>query len=106
MHSDPGPQTYDASAIQKAILLQPNKKNISNIKFGTDVRECNKADKKTKLTPSPATYDPEMIRKGLKHSKKGTASVKFGKAQKNELKVSSYPGPQVRKEYDFCKSLK
>ena len=97
LHSKPGPQSYDPGAIQKAILLQPNKKNISNIKFGTDERECNKADKKSKLTPSPATYDPEMIQKGLKHSKKGTASVKFGKARKNELKVSFYPGPQVRR---------
>lgn len=104
----PGPQTYCPSAIQNAIYMQSKEVKTAGIKFGTGKRDCNTENKST--TPSPAEYDPEMIRKGIMFSKKGSTCVKFGTAVNNDLKPCEKPGPQtynpeaIRKGIMFTKS--
>jgi len=94
----PGPQTYDPYAIQRAVLLQSNKKNPPSIKFGTGKRDCNADVSSNRLTPSPAEYDPESIRRGISFSKAGTPSYQFGRSQSSEGSRSrSQPGPA-----DYC----
>merc|ERR1712157_70083 len=76
-------------------MLQSNKKNIPSIKFGTEVRNCNQIEKSKFQTPSPAEYDPEMIQRGMKFSKKSAPHIKFGMAKNTGTRESFYPGPQV-----------
>ncbi|KAL7533421.1 hypothetical protein ACHAXR_008737 [Thalassiosira sp. AJA248-18] len=94
----PGPMTYDPNAIKKAILLQSNKKNPPSIKFGSAERACNSDFSSNKMTPSPAEYDPESIRRGISFSKAGTPSFQFGRSQSSEGSRSKIqPGPS-----DYC----
>jgi len=41
----PGPQTYDPTAIRKAIYLQSNNRSVTGFKFGTGQRECNASER-------------------------------------------------------------
>lgn len=94
----PGPMTYDPNAITKAVLLQSNKRNPPSIKFGTGKRACNADVSSGKITPSPAEYDPESIRRGISFSKAGTPSFQFGRSQSSEgVRSNSLPGPS-----DYC----
>ncbi|KAL7482048.1 hypothetical protein ACHAW6_007735 [Cyclotella cf. meneghiniana] len=91
----PGPHTYCPDAIKRAIFLQSNHKNPPSIKFGNGKRECNKDLSSSKLTPSPAAYDPESIRRGISFSQKGSPSIKFGTAKPIEEHLCTKPGPQT-----------
>ena len=91
----PGPHTYDPSKIRNAIHMQSEQRNYG-IKFGTGKRACNAGFSSKRKTPSPAEYDPEMIRRGILFSKSGTTHVKFGTAKINQKKISASPCPQVR----------
>eukprot|EP00804_Cyclotella_cryptica_P025068 CCRYP_016556-RA/>CCRYP_016556-RA protein AED:0.18 eAED:0.18 QI:131/-1/0/1/-1/1/1/0/291 len=91
----PGPHTYCPDAIKKAIFLQSNHKNPPSIKFGTGKRDCNKGMSFSKITPSPAEYDPESIRRGINFSKKGSPNIKFGTAKPIEEHLCTKPGPQT-----------
>ena len=90
-----GPQTYCPNAIKKAIFLQSNHQNPPSIKFGNGIRDRNKDVSSTKITPSPAEYDPDSIRRGLSFTKKGSASVKFGTAKPIGERPSTTPGPMA-----------
>lgn len=85
----PGPQTYDPSAIRKAMDMQSNQRSTPSIKFSTGKRDPNVS----KVGPSPAEYDPEMIRRGIMFSKSGSTYVKFGTAINNDSKPCFKPGP-------------
>ena len=91
----PGPQTYDPGAIRRAIFLQSNHRNPSSIKFGTGQRDCNKDTSTSKMSPSPAEYDPESIRKGIGFTKKGSPNIKFGTARPIDNRPCTKPGPQT-----------
>lgn len=91
----PGPQTYDPNAIRKAIFLQSNHANPPSIRFGTGQRDCNRDVSSSKMTPSPAEYDPESIRRGISFSKKGSPSIKFGTAKPIDNRPCTKPGPQT-----------
>lgn len=91
----PGPQTYSPVAIRRAIFLQSNQRNPPSIKFGTGKRDCNKDVSSSKMTPSPAEYDPESIRRGIRCSKKGSTSIKFGTAKPKDNRPCTNPGPQT-----------
>lgn len=96
----PGPQTYDPCAIQRAVLLQSNKKNPPSIKFGTGKRACNADVSSRHSSPSPQEYDPESIRRGIYNSKVNTPSFHFGRSQSSEGSRSRpHPGPA-----DYCPS--
>lgn len=102
----PGPQTYDPIAIRKAINLQSKQQNAAGVKFGSSKRYD---DKKNNL-PSPAEYDPEMIRRGIMFSKSSSTSVKFGTASNIDKKPCAFPGPatynpdKIRQGIMFTKS--
>ena len=66
-------------------------RNVAGMKFGTGKRDATSPTD----FPSPAEYDPEMIRRGIMFSKSGSTHVKFGTAQINGRKVSASPCPQV-----------
>lgn len=99
----PGPNTYDPEKILA------NLKSIPGIKFGTGSRfgsaSSSGNESKSKLpqssqsAPSPAEYDPEMIRRGIMFSKSGTSFFKFGTAKKdkqlNQMEIAHTPGPQT-----------
>jgi len=91
----PGPQTYCPNAIRRAIFLQSNQRNPPSIKFGTGKRDCNKDVSSSKMTPSPAEYDPESIRRGISFSKKGSPNIKFGTAKPIDNRPCYKPGPQT-----------
>ena len=64
-------------------------RNVAGIKFGTGKRM---ADVK-RQSPSPAEYDPEMIRRGIMQSKSGMTNVKFGQATStSNSKANRKPG--------------
>ncbi len=88
-----GPMSYDPAAIRKAIYMLSTQKSAGGVKFGSSKREGNNKSE----SPSPAAYDPEMIRRGIMFSKSTSSyGCKFGTssfAQNNDSKHSSKPGP-------------
>lgn len=78
-------------------------RNVAGMKFGTGKRDAtNPTD-----SPSPAEYDPEMIRRGIMFSKSGSTNIKFGTARNDESKPCSKPGPAVSVEisiFTVCKN--
>ena len=66
-------------------------RNVAGMKFGTGKRDIASP----KNFPSPAEYDPEMIRRGIMFSKSGNTSIKFGTARNDESKPCAKPGPAV-----------
>lgn len=102
----PGPQTYDPTAIRKAIYMS-KQRNVAGIKFGSSKRD----NAVNQNHPSPAEYDPEMIRRGIMFSKPHVSTyVKFGTARNNISKPCPKPGPAtynpeaIRRGIMFTKS--
>jgi hypothetical protein len=67
------------------------------MKFGTGKRDATSPTD----SPSPAEYDPEMIRRGIMFSKSGNINIKFGTARNDEFKPCTKPGPAVSLNCNF-----
>lgn len=68
------------------------------MKFGTGKRDATSPTD----FPSPAEYDPEMIRRGIMFSKSGSTHIKFGTARNDEFKPCAKPGPAVSLSCNFA----
>ena len=71
--------------------MQSKQRNVAGFIFGTGKRDAESS----RPTPSPAEYDPEMIRRGIHFTKSGSTYVKFGTARNNDSKPCEKPGPSV-----------
>ena len=81
--STPGPQSYNPN------LLAASGRSSRSTRFGSATRACNADSLSGKQTPSPSEYDPESIRQGLAATRRGSASITFGKASSSDKRSRS-----------------